>query len=44
MERKNKSILEKDKNASGYEITYSTNKSFKGKKTIVVKVTRQQAK
>lgn len=35
--KKIKVSWKKDKKASGYEITYSTKKSFKGKKTIVVK-------
>lgn len=34
----------KDKKASGYEITYSTKKSFKGKKTIVVKSNKTTSK
>ena len=35
--KKIKVSWKKDKKASGYEITYSTKKSFKGKKTIVVR-------
>lgn len=34
----------KDKNASGYEITYSTKKSFKNKKTVVVKSKKTTSK
>ena len=42
--KKIKVSWKKDKNASGYEITYSTNKSFKGKKTIVVKSNKTTSK
>lgn len=42
--KKIKVSWKKDKNASGYEITYSTNKSFKGKKTIVVKSNKATSK
>lgn len=42
--KKIKVSLKKDKNASGYEITYSTNKSFKGTKTIVVKSNKTTSK
>lgn len=45
MERKKiKVSWKKDKKASGYEITYSTKKSFKGKKTIVVKSNKTTSK
>ena len=42
--KKIKVSWKKDKNASGYEITYSTKKSFKGKKTIVVKSNKTTSK
>ena len=42
--KKIKVSWKKDKNASGYEITYSTKKSFKGKKTIVVKNNKTTSK
>ena len=45
MERKkSKYPGKKIKKASGYEITYSTKKSFKGKKTIVVKSNKTTSK
>ena len=42
--KKMKVSWKKDKKASGYEITYSTKKSFKGKKTIVVKSNKTTSK
>ena len=42
--KKIKVSWKKDKKASGYEITYSTKKSFKGKKTIVVKSNKTTSK
>ena len=42
--KKMKVSWKKDKKASGYEITYSTKKSFKGKKTIVVKNNKTTSK
>ena len=42
--KKIKVSWKKDKNASGYEITYSTKKSFKGKKTIIVKSNKTTSK
>ena len=42
--KKIKVSWKKDKKASGYEITYSTKKSFKGKKTIVVKNNKTTSK
>ena len=42
--KKIKVSWKKDKKASGYEITYSTKKSFKGKKTIVVKGNKTTSK
>ena len=42
--KKIKVSCKKDKKASGYEITYSTKKSFKGKKTIVVKSNKTTSK
>lgn len=42
--KKIKISWKKDKKASGYEITYSTKKSFKGKKTIVVKSNKTTSK
>lgn len=43
-QKKIKVSWKKDKKASGYEITYSTKKSFKGKKTIVVKSNKTTSK
>lgn len=42
--KKIKVSWKKDKKASGYEITYSTKKSFKGKKTVVVKGNKATSK
>ena len=42
--KKIKVSWKKNKKASGYEITYSTKKSFKGKKTIVVKSNKTTSK
>lgn len=42
--KKIKVSWKKDKKASGYEIAYSTKKSFKGKKTIVVKSNKTTSK
>ena len=42
--KKIKVSWKKDKNASGYEITYSTKKSFKNKKTVVVKSKKTTSK
>lgn len=42
--KKIKVSWKKDKKASGYEIVYSTKKSFKGKKTVVVKSNKTTSK
>ena len=42
--KKIKVSWKKDKKTSGYEITYSTKKSFKGKKTIVVRSNKTTSK
>lgn len=43
-QKKIKVSWKKDKKASGYEITYSTKKSFKGKKTLVIKNNKTTSK